>query len=416
MRIAVWHNLPSGGGKRALHSHVRGLVARGHHVEVWCPPTADRAYLPLSKLAPEHVVPLERNPQATWNDIWMYRTHAEREVRAAEAHCRAVADAVARGGFDVLFANSCMFFATSPIGAMAGVPSALYLQEPVRWLYEAMPRQAWLAPPAPDRPIMHPRRWTAALDDWRRLTDTRIRAREERRFAEGFDRILVNSLFSRESVLRAYGVDAQVCYLGADTSAFADLGLDREDFLVGLGALTPPKNARLAIEALGRVPAPRPRLVWIGNMSSTAYVREMQALAAARGVALDLRIGIGDRELVETLNRAMALVYAPRLEPFGLAPIEAAACATPAIAVAEGGIRETVIDRVTGLLVPGDADSFAAAIVQLRDDPALARRLGAAARRNAVERWSEDGAIDRIEQALARVAAQPSPSNSAVVM
>src|SRR5258708_7701650 len=26
MKIAVWHNLPSGGGKRALHDHVRGLV------------------------------------------------------------------------------------------------------------------------------------------------------------------------------------------------------------------------------------------------------------------------------------------------------------------------------------------------------------------------------------------------------
>ena len=37
MRIAVWHNLLSGGAKRALHDHVRGLVMRGHHVESWSP-------------------------------------------------------------------------------------------------------------------------------------------------------------------------------------------------------------------------------------------------------------------------------------------------------------------------------------------------------------------------------------------
>src|SRR5216683_2521051 len=58
MKIAVWHNLPSGGGKRALYDHVRGLVARGHSVEVWCPPTASRTFLPLDALVREHVVDL----------------------------------------------------------------------------------------------------------------------------------------------------------------------------------------------------------------------------------------------------------------------------------------------------------------------------------------------------------------------
>ena len=59
MRIAVWHNLPSGGGKRALYYHVRGLVEKGHSVEAWCPSTSDRNYLPLSELITEHVVPIE---------------------------------------------------------------------------------------------------------------------------------------------------------------------------------------------------------------------------------------------------------------------------------------------------------------------------------------------------------------------
>jgi len=33
LKIAVWHNLPSGGGKRALYQHVKGLVDRGHDLE-----------------------------------------------------------------------------------------------------------------------------------------------------------------------------------------------------------------------------------------------------------------------------------------------------------------------------------------------------------------------------------------------
>lgn len=56
MRVAVWHNLPSGGGRRVLHDHVTALAGRGHAVEVRCPPTADRRYWPLPAANPEHVV------------------------------------------------------------------------------------------------------------------------------------------------------------------------------------------------------------------------------------------------------------------------------------------------------------------------------------------------------------------------
>src|SRR5216683_127828 len=103
MRIAVWHNLPSGGGKRALYDHVRGLVSRGHEVE--------------------------------------------HSIAAMDAHCRACAQEINRGGFDILFANSCQFFRTTAIGRFATIPSVLYLQEPYRWLYEALPRLRWLARP-----------------------------------------------------------------------------------------------------------------------------------------------------------------------------------------------------------------------------------------------------------------------------
>jgi hypothetical protein len=51
-------NLPSGGGKRLLYDHAHRLVERGHTVEAWCPPTADRSYRPLDKLITEYAVDL----------------------------------------------------------------------------------------------------------------------------------------------------------------------------------------------------------------------------------------------------------------------------------------------------------------------------------------------------------------------
>jgi glycosyltransferase involved in cell wall biosynthesis len=70
------------------------------------------------------------------------------------------------------------------------------------------------------------------------------------------------------------------------------------------------------------------------------------------------------------------------------------------VAVAEGGVRETVIDGVTGLQVPHDARAMAAAITRLRDDPALARLLGEAACVEVKTRWSSDAATQRIVHEL----------------
>lgn len=403
MKIAVWHNLRSGGGKRALYDHVVGLLARGHTLEAWCPPTADRDYLPLSPLIPEHVVDLAW-PTPRLSDKFGITSLTARQLAAMDAHCRICAKEIGRGGFDILFANSCIFFRTTPIGRFVSIPSVIYLGEPYRWLYEALPRLPWLAPPDRSASLLKPSSLKAAFADWKIIRNLRLQAREEFENAAGFSGILVNSYFSRESVLRAYGLDADVCYLGISTDLFVDKNLDRTHSLVGLGSITPAKNVRLCIEAIGKVSAPRPPLIWIGNIADTGYLDEMKALARSRDVVFEAKVGVSDSELIDILNHAIALLYAPRLEPFGLAPLEANACGLPVIAVAEGGVRETMVNEVTGLLVENSPAAMAEAIERLSVDPSLARKLGTNARLAVKEKWSMDAATDRIEQKLVQYA------------
>ena len=76
--------------------------------------------------------------------------------------------------------------------------------------------------------------------------------------------------------------------------------------------------------------------------------------------------------------------------------IEAAACALPLVTTDVPGCREVVSDGVDGLLVPPrDAAALAHAIARLQDDPALARRLGLAARANACAKFDERVVIGR---------------------
>lgn len=405
MRIAVWHNLPSGGGKRALYYHVRGLVERGHQVSCWRLDSADQSYLPLSEFAPERVVPTEfRKPRAGFTS-WLAPgyTEAIARMQAFDEACRRCAKEIAAGQFDLLFANSSVGYYVPFILRHLHMRKVLYLQEPCRFLYEAAPDLPWVsgAEEEWDSPLFNPRRIRA---NYPNLQTLRLQAKQEWLNVQACNRVLVNSYFSRESVLRAYGVAARVCYLGVDTNLFRNLNLERESFIVGVGSIDPIKHIDLAISAIALLPEPRPPLVWIANSGSGSYRETITELARSSGVQLRIHSAISDSELVTILNRAALLLCTPRLEPFGFAVLEANACALPVVGVAEGGLRETVDHGRNGLLVDSEPASIARAVERLLGDPSLARKMGETGVANVTQKWAVEKSVDRLEKNLLEVA------------
>ncbi len=383
MKIAVWHNLPSGGGKRALYDQVRGLLRRGHKIEVWCPPTADRSFLPLADLVTEHVVPLARPGKI------------EKQLEAMAEHCRRCASEINAGDFDLLFAGPCTLFHTSPLAKFVKIQKILYLHEPYRWLYEASPQLPWKA--LPDSAG-----FMSKVKDWKKINDMRVQMREEISNAAAYTSIFVNSLYSRESILRAYGLDSIVCYLGVDTELFKPSGGAKENFVAGLGGIYRGKGVDRAIQAVAAVKKEkRPRLVWVGNFSEKNYQMEMEKAAAKQQVEITFKINISHNEVLDILSRAAALVYTSRLEPFGLAVLEANACGTPVAAIAEGGVRESVAEGINGFLVPGDnPEALGKIISKFSGDPKLASEMGLRARQYVVEKWGLEQSLDRLEHQL----------------
>jgi glycosyltransferase involved in cell wall biosynthesis len=400
MRIAVWHNTLSGGARRALYYQVRGLVERGHDVESWCPSTADQSYLPLRQLIPEHVTPFNPTIQAGRRAGRYVR--ALRRMREMDRVCRQAAREIEARGFDLLFASPCFYFYMPFIVGYLSLPKVVYLQEPARRFYEASPTLPWLG-----RVDRHDgsrlARLRRSLADQLQLQGVRVQARREYRNAHACDLMLVNSYYSRESVLRAYGREARVCYIGIDTALFRHERRPRERLIVGMGSFTPNKGIELAIRSVARLAEPRPPLVWIGNSGNPGYEDEMRRLAASLGVRFEPRKLISDAEVVETLNRAALFIYTSRLEPFGFAPLEANACGTPVIAVAEGGVRETVKDGVNGWLVDSEPEAIAEAMARLLNDAALTARLGERACEYVGKQWGLSRAIDRLEANLSQV-------------
>jgi glycosyltransferase involved in cell wall biosynthesis len=390
VRIAVWHYLPFGGAKRALHLHLKGLHARGHELVIFQPPLS-RDELDLSSFGEVHTVPLDfvEKPGLVGS-----MTRIRRLIRDFNVHAARAAAEIDKSGCDVLFANNALHVNTPWVGKyVRTMPKVMYLQDPYRPLYEPMPELPIVAVPKSASlkrrirdQILHPQ--------YRQLALVELEA------VRSYDQVLCNSYFSREALLRAFGISAEVCYLGIDTDRFQPSKNSPENFIFGLGTCGPMKGVREAILAVAELPAPRPPLIWSANLVDEIYRAEVEALAKQVGVEFRLERMLPDDAVIDLMHRAGVLIYTSRLEPFGLVPLEANACGLPVVAIAEGGVRETVRDGVNGLICDPEPKALARGMNKLLTDLNFRITLGKSSREYVLSAWTSEAAIDRVEEKL----------------
>lgn len=171
--------------------------------------------------------------------------------------------------------------------------------------------------------------------------------------------------------------------------------------LLFVGRIQPLKGLDVAVRTLATVIRRHPdaMLVAVGGASGRdgdAEVQRVRALVDGLGLAEQVRfVAPQPHHALSTYYRAADVVVVPsRSESFGLVALEAAACGTPVVAAAVGGLRTLVEDGRTGYLVDGrDPADHAAAVEAVLADPAAASAMGAAAaHRAAGYTWSTTAA------------------------
>jgi glycosyltransferase involved in cell wall biosynthesis len=209
--------------------------------------------------------------------------------------------------------------------------------------------------------------------------------------------MLANSYYSRESILRNYGLNSFVSYLGVDTGLFRPLNLPREQFALSVGSCVPDKGFDFLIRSLARIKKSlRPDMVLVSNGANPLWKEYLERLAASLDVNLRILQLIDDSKLVELYNKARVVLYAPYLEPFGLVPLEAMACGTPVVGVREGGVRESIVHDKTGILTDRDESAFAAAVERLLTDVDKQKAMAARAADQIGVMWTQQKAGDRL--------------------
>ncbi|GAA5116773.1 glycosyltransferase [Pseudonocardia adelaidensis] len=192
---------------------------------------------------------------------------------------------------------------------------------------------------------------------------------------------------------------------GVDTTRFTPDGpaAPRGDRprLLSLGRLVRRKGIDEVIDALRRVPAAE-LVIAGGEGDGDPDAARLQECARRAGVADRVRLvgPVARGDVPALLRSADAVVCVPWYEPFGIVPLEAMACGRPVVASSVGGIQDTVVDQVTGLLVPPRRpDALAAALRDVIASPTMGAAFGIAGRDRVLARYD----WERVAAATAHV-------------
>lgn len=169
-------------------------------------------------------------------------------------------------------------------------------------------------------------------------------------------------------------------------------GLGDETKLIYVGRVSKEKNMPLLAETFKNLSCTTPgvHLVVVGD---GPYIEDMREELAGYPITLTGYLSGGD--LSEAYASADLFVFPSTTDTFGNVVLEAQASGLPVIVTDTGGPRENMIDKETGLVVPGDdPKALNAAMAELAGDSLRLKKMGRAARRYTEERSFEKAFLE----------------------
>lgn len=392
MRLAVYHNLPSGGAHRSVLGFCEEL-GRRHEIAIFTLGSADQEMLrdedlgfPVTRLDFRWQPP--RRGRLYLND-WRRRAN----LAALDRANREAATMIDGRGYNVVLVDGCRFTFAPQILQYLRTPSIYYMHHRPRQINERHM-------PPPLSPYQKLRRlWHWPLEDawdrslWRVETKSMSRART----------ICVNSDYIRAELFRTHGLRGRVCPPG--TAQQHGAPAPKGDYVLSVGELEARKGFDFIVDALAQLPAGRrPRLRVVANGGNPRVRALLEARARRLNVDLTVVVSPSQMELAQHYQAARVFLYGAHEEPLGLAPLEAMAFGVPVVAVAEGGVPETVVHGETGYLAPRDAREFSWRLSQLLISSTLQAAMGAAARSHIERNWTWPRRAAALDEELVQVA------------
>jgi alpha-maltose-1-phosphate synthase len=257
------------------------------------------------------------------------------------------------------------------------------------------------------------------------------------------DAVIAVSKGTKEDILRVYPVEPErvhVIYNGIDlaeyqhtpdTTALTTYGVDPTiPYVLFVGRITRQKGVTHLADAIRYLPRDTQVVLCAGAPDTPEIAAELrQKVDEARTHSsriVWIEKMVTKREAIQLYSHAQVFCCPSVYEPFGIINLEAMACHTAVVASATGGIKEVVVDGVTGYLVPFEQDpvtsfpvhpdqfarDLAARLSELLADPQRCKRFGEAGRKRVEQLFSWDAIADQTIELYKRLIAERRSTHS----
>jgi glycosyltransferase involved in cell wall biosynthesis len=377
MRLAFFHNLPSGGAKRCAHELIK-LLSIKHEIDLFIYDKHAEDFLDMRQYVNKTILV---DGGETNNGKGLRRLMSLKIVKSAS---KRTAEIINLGNYELALIMQCKVANSPFVLRYLRLPSLYFCHEPLAKILEPHYRsneQDGLL--GPIKKIFL--RWAISIDRYNALKATQI---------------CTSSLYCIENIYRNYGVYASLNYLGVDTQNFAPQHyLERLPVVLVVGALNAAKGQDFVIESIGTMQI-KPEIIFIYNFSYGTLEFKKQLIDRAKqlGVSVTFKNMVNEKELVSAYNQVSLTIFPSRLEPLGLVPLESMACGTPVVGIAEAGIRETIQDGQNGLLTERDPIEFGNAINKLLSDKLLWKSISEEGIKRVASSWTWEKSCNTLEK------------------
>lgn len=349
MKIAVFHELPVGGGRRAVNE-IAARLKKSAVVDLYTTDKEEIKEQPyFNNIFPYKFTSKRQYVKNPW--VRIYRDTVEL-LKLYFLHKKIASD-IKNQGYDIVLIHASRFIEAPFILRFPNKRKIFYCHDPYyRLVYEPQ--------------FTFPKDINV-IKKWYENANRYIRKILDRQNFHGASLIIANSRYTKEKIKEIYKSDSILVYLGVDEKFFTPKPVKQDCDLLFIGSHDPLDGYNILEKTLRYLPKNiRVKTVFTDNE------------------------WLGDEQLRDLYRRSKIVMCMGRNEPFGLIPLEAMACGVVVIALNEGGYSESIENNKTGILVKDDPQVIADTVMRLLSNSPLRKKMGRNARKNIEKNWTWD--------------------------
>jgi glycosyltransferase involved in cell wall biosynthesis len=359
MKIAFFHNLPTGGAKRVVYEQIK-FLSQKHEIDLYEIETQEQALFESKQLTKNNYsysFQISTQSGIRGRIIKDYRNFV-----TLKSLQKKIAQQIDNQKYDLVIVHPDKFTQTPFILRFLKTTTIYFCEEWLRIIYE--PEYAF----------------TENVSVLKKLYENitrKVRKNIDYTNMQCAQTIVANSSFTAQNIQKAYGKNAQVALLGVDTDFYHPLNSKKQSDILFIGEKVNQEGYYLLEKAQKQI-----------KTKVTILSRKNN------------KFSLTDQDMIKAYNNAKIVLALSFNEPFGLIPLEAMACGVPVIALNEGGYTETIHDAKTGFLIPRDSKILAEKINYLLQNESLRQELGRNGRKSMEKNftWQKHG--QRLEKII----------------